>query len=50
VPELDDLERALDDRAGVVGRDGGGIVAGVEDQDEAAVEGGSDQVDGLGAA
>ena len=33
-----------------MGRDGGGIVAGVEDQDEAAVEGGPDQVDGLGAA
>jgi hypothetical protein len=50
VPELDDLERPLDDRAVVVGGDGGGVVAGVEDQDEAAVEAGSDQVDGLGAA
>jgi hypothetical protein len=50
VPELDDLERALDDGTGVVGRDGGGVVAGVEDQDQAAAEAGSDQVDGLGAA
>jgi hypothetical protein len=33
-----------------VGGDGGGVVAGVEDQDEAAVELGSDQVDGLDAA
>jgi hypothetical protein len=38
VPELDDLERALDDRAAVVGGDAGWVVAGVEDQDEAAVE------------
>jgi hypothetical protein len=50
VPQLDDLERAPDDGTVVTGRDGGGIVARVQDQDEAAVEAGSDQVDGLGAA
>jgi hypothetical protein len=50
MPELDDLERAPDDGAVVMGRDGGGIVAGVQNQDETAAEAGSDQVDGLGAA
>jgi hypothetical protein len=50
MPQLDDLERSLEDGALVAGRDGGGIVAGVEDQDEAAVEVGSDQLDGLGSA
>ena len=50
MPQLNDLERALEDGAVMVGRDGGGIVAGVEDQDEAAVEMGPDQVDGLGSA
>ena len=32
-----------------MGGDGGGIVAGVEDQDKAAVEAGTDEVDGLAA-
>jgi hypothetical protein len=50
VPQLDDLERALDDRAGVVGGDGGRVVEGVEHQHQAAVEAGPDQVDGLPAA
>jgi len=49
VPELDDLEGALDDRTGLVGGNGGGVVAGVEDQDKAAVEAGTDEVDGLAA-
>jgi hypothetical protein len=49
VPELDDLERALDDRTGVMGGDGGRVVAGVEDQDQAPVEAGADEVDGLAA-
>jgi hypothetical protein len=50
VPELDDLEGALDDRVGVVGGGGGGVVGGVEDDDQAAVEAGADLVDGLLAA
>jgi hypothetical protein len=50
VPQLDDLERALDDRAAAVGGDGGGVVGGFEDQDQAALEAGPDQVDGLLAA
>jgi hypothetical protein len=50
VPELDDLERALDDGTGVAGGDGGGVVGGVEDQDQAAVEARPHQVDGLLAA
>jgi hypothetical protein len=50
VPQLHDLERALDHRARVVGRDRRGIVVGLQDQDQAAVEAGSDQVDGLLAA
>jgi len=47
VPQLDDLERPLDDRAGMVGGDGRGVVVGLQDQDKAAVETGPDQVDGL---
>jgi hypothetical protein len=50
VPQLDDLERALEDRALVAGGDGGGVVGGVEDQDQAAVEARPHQVDGLLAA
>jgi hypothetical protein len=50
VPELDDLEGALDDGACVVAGDGPGVVGGVEDHHQAAVEAGPDQVDGLLAA
>jgi hypothetical protein len=50
VPEFDDLERALDHGAVVVGGDAAGVVDRVEDQDQAALEAGPDQVDGLLAA
>jgi hypothetical protein len=50
VPQLNNLEGALDDRAPPVRRDGGRVVGWLEDQDEAAVEAGSDEVDGLLAA
>jgi hypothetical protein len=42
VPQLDDLERANDHRAGVLGGDGGGVVARVEHQDKAAAVAGAD--------
>jgi len=41
VPELDDLERALDHRAAVPAGDGGRVVAGVQHQDKAAAEAGA---------
>ncbi len=50
MPQLNDLERALKNRTVVMGRDRGGIVAGVQDEHEAPVEVGADQVDGLSAA
>ncbi|HEX2159304.1 MAG TPA: hypothetical protein VHS79_20350 [Actinomycetes bacterium] len=49
MPQLNDLERALENRTLVMGRDRGRIVAGVKDEHQAAVEVGADQVDGLGA-
>jgi hypothetical protein len=50
VPELHDLERALDDRVDVAAGNGRGVVGGVEDHDQAAVEARADLVDGLLAA
>jgi hypothetical protein len=50
VAELDHVEGALDDRAVEVGRDGGGVVGGVEDQDQEPGVAGPDQLDGLAAA
>jgi hypothetical protein len=47
MPQLDDLERTLDDRAGVVGGDGRAVVIRLKDHDQAAGEAGPDQVDGL---
>jgi hypothetical protein len=47
MPQLDDLERPLDHRAGVVGGNRRRVVVGLQDQDQAAVEAGPDQVDGL---
>jgi hypothetical protein len=47
VPELDDLERALHDRAVVASRDGCGVVVWVEDHDQAAREAGPHLFDGL---
>jgi hypothetical protein len=41
VPQLDDLERALDHRAAIPGVDGGRVVAGVQHQDEAAAKAGA---------
>jgi hypothetical protein len=50
VPELDDLERALDHRAAIPGGDGGRVVARVQHQDEAAAEAGTHLLDRVHAA
>jgi hypothetical protein len=42
MPQRDDLERALDHRAVVLGGDGGGVVTGVEHKDQAAAVAGAD--------
>jgi hypothetical protein len=42
MPQRDDLERALDHRAVVLGGDGGGVVTGVEHKDQAAAVAGPD--------
>jgi hypothetical protein len=50
VPQLDDLERPLHHRVRVPGGDGRRVVVRVEDQHQATVEAGPDEVDGLLAA